>query len=126
MWFWRTTYNPTAYDDDWEDQPTQGGFYKWGLGVALPGLILAYGIAAVVMKETVFYDDRASMPLHGTNAIALGVAAISLAVFLHCHYFWGNIYDQAWFAVLGKIISMCGLITGLVMLIIRVGVLGIG
>ena len=29
----RFPYEPTAYDDDWEDQPGQGPQYKWGLGV---------------------------------------------------------------------------------------------
>ena len=53
-------------------------------------------------------------------------AAMSIAVFMHCHYFWGNIYNQAWFAVLGKIIAGCGFIAGLGIVIIRVGILGRG
>ena len=58
-------------------------------------------------------------------AIAFGAAAASAGVFLHCHYFRGNVYNQAWFAVLGKIVAACGFIAGVGTLIVRVGVLGI-
>ena len=65
------------------------------------------------------------MTLHGLNAVAIGIAFVSAAVFLHCHYFWGNIYNQAWFAVLGKIIGACGFIAGIGVVLVRNGVLGI-
>jgi len=120
---WRSPYNPTAYDDDWEDQPAQGPFYKWGLGVALPLLALCFGVYAIATRQAAY--GRVPMELHGPNAIAFGVAGISLGVFLHCHYFWGNVYNQAWFAVLGKIAAGCGFIAALGVLIVRVGVLGI-
>lgn len=123
MWWWRYPYNPGPYDDDLEDQPTQGWFYKWILGIAGPLALAAYGISAVITRQTEYGTDI-SMELHGVNAIACGIAVISAAVFMHCHYFWGNIYDQAWFAVLGKIISACGFIAGLAVLIVRVGLLG--
>jgi hypothetical protein len=125
MWH-RTPHNPGPYDDDWEDQPGQGPFYQWALGAAVPLLVLAYGVYVVVTQQASYgYGRRAPIHLHGLNAVALGVAAISVAVFLHCHYFWGNVYDQAWFAVLGKILAACGFIAGLGTLIVRVGVLGI-
>ena len=114
------------YDgDDLAGQPPDGSFYKWALGVVLPLVIMRFGGYAVYLQETVFTAGRGTMTLQGTNALAFGVAAISLGLFLHCHYFWGNIYDQIWFAVLGKIISICGFIGGLGVLIVRVGVLGL-
>jgi hypothetical protein len=121
--FGRLPHNPAAYDDDWEDQPAQGPFYQWGLGVALPLLILCFGTYAVATRQAAY--GQVPMQLHGLNAVAFGIAGISLGVFLHCHYFWGNIYNQAWFAVLGKIAAACGFITALAVLIVRVGVLGI-
>jgi hypothetical protein len=124
MW-WRFPHNPTAYDDDWEGQPTQGPFYQWGLGVVVPVIILGLGIHAIMTRQAE-YGSRVTMTLHGSNAVALGIAAASAALFLHCHYFWGNIYDQAWFAVLGKIVAACGVIAGLGIVIVRVGVFGIG
>ena len=51
---------------------------------------------------------------------------MSAAHFVHCHYFWGNVYNQAWLAVLGKIIGACGFIAGVAFVVIRNGVLGIG
>ena len=124
MW-WRLPHNPTANDDDWEDQPGQGTFYQWGLGVAVPLALIGYGIYAVAMQQITF-GSRISMTLHGLNAIAFGIAWVSAGVFVHCHYFWGNIFNQAWFAVLGKIIAGCGFIAGLVFVLVRNGVLGIG
>ncbi len=124
MWQ-RHPHNPTAYDDDWEGQPGQGWFYQWGLGLLLPVALIGYGIYGVAMQQ-ISFGGRVSMTLHGLNAIAFGIAWISAGIFVHCHYFWGNIFDQAWFAVLGKIIAACGFIAGLVFVLIRNGVLGIG
>ena len=116
----RYPYNPGAFGDGFEDQQAQGPFYKYFLGIALPVGILYYGVAAVVTRHAWMYGQYSTpMELRGMNAVAIGVAAISLGVFLHCHYFWGNIYNQAWFAVLGKIVSASGFIAGLVTLIVR-------
>jgi len=121
----RFPHNPTAYDDDWEDQPGQGFFYKWVLGVVVPLLIVIYGVHAVFRRETDFSGRGMTMTLHGMNAVSMGTAAISLGLFIHCHSFWGNIYNQAWFAVLGKILGAGGFIIGLVIVLVRAGVLGI-
>jgi hypothetical protein len=122
MW-WRFPHNPTAYDDDWEDQPGQGPFYQWGLGIILPLALIGYGAYAIAMQQISF--GRLPMTLHGLNAVAFGVAWISAGVFVHCHYFWGNIFNQAWFAVLGKIVAACGFIAALAFVLVRNGVLGI-
>lgn len=125
MWWWRLPHNPTPYDDDWEDQPSQGPLYQWGLGIVAALALVGYGSYAVTMQQITF-GNRISMTLHGLNAIAFGIAWISAGVFVHCHYFWGNIFNQAWFAVLGKIVAACGFIAGLVFVLVRNGVLGIG
>jgi hypothetical protein len=122
----RFPHDPTAYDDDWEDQPKQGPFYKWVLGGAIPLAVCLYGFHAIVTQRAEYGRPEMALPLLGWNAIAFGIAAVSLAIFFHCHYFWGNIYNQAWFAVLGKMIAGIGFIVGLGVLIVRVGLLGIG
>lgn len=124
MW-WRYPHNPTAYDDDWEDQPGQGPFYQWGLGVVLPLALIAFGIYAIAVRQ-ISFGGRISMTLHGLNAIAFGIACVSAGVFVHCHYFWGNVSNQAWFAVLGKVVAACGFIAALLFVLVRNGVLGIG
>ena len=123
MEWWRWPYNPGPYDDDFEDQPGQGGFYQFGLGIMLPLVIAIAGVYALVTQQAEY--GRVPLKLTGTNAIAFGVAAIAAAVFAHCHYFWGNIYNQAWFAVLGKILAACAFIAALGTIIVRVGVFGI-
>ena len=121
---WRFPHNPTAYDDDWEDQPGQGPFYQWLLGVAVPIGGLYSGLQSIFTEKFESFGQF-PMTLHGLNAIAAGVAVVSAAVFMHCHYFWGNIYSQVWFAVLGKIIAACGFISGIGVVLVRNGVLGI-
>jgi hypothetical protein len=101
------TNNPTAYDDG-EDQPGKGSSYLWGLGVVLPLLLVSYGLYAIIVRQ-IDFGGRITMTLRGPNAVAFGIAWCAAALFIHCHYFWGNIYNQAWFAVLGKIIAGCGL-----------------
>jgi hypothetical protein len=123
MW-WRTPHNPTAYDDDWEDQPGQSGFHQWILGLGLPIGILIYAVHIFVTRQAIMGDDNVNLDLRGRNAIAYGLAVASVAVMLHCHYFWGNLYNQAWIAVLGKILSILCFIAGLGYLIFQVGVLG--
>lgn len=120
----RDPHNPTPYDDDWEDQPAQSPFHQWGLGLLLPLLFAAYGLRAIINQQADF-TTQVSMTFHGPNAIAFGIAAIAAALFLHCHYFWGNLYNQAWFAVLGKIIAACAFIAALIFVLIHNGVLGI-
>jgi len=122
MW-WRSPHNPTAYDDDLEDQPAQGWFYQWVLGAALPAALVAFGFE-FLLTRTATLGGRYPLTLHGMNAIAIGIATISLAPFLHFHYFWGNVYNQAWWAVLGKIIGATGFIAGLAIAIVRLGIFG--
>jgi hypothetical protein len=122
----RSPYNPTPYDDDWEDQPRQSFFHMWVLGLMVPMGIAYYSVGAVIARHATFTGRGATMLLEGREAIALGIAWTSAAVFLHCHYFWGNVYNQAWGAVLGKIFGAAGFIAGMGFLIIRVGLLGKG
>lgn len=123
MW-WRYPHNPTAYDDDWEDQPAQGGFQQWILGIVLALVLIMYG-AHAVWTHQIEFGGRISMTLHGHNAVAFGMAWICAGVFIHCHYFWGNVFNQAWFAVLGKIMAACGFIACMAFVLVRNGVMGI-
>ena len=123
MWLpWRP-YNPSAYDDDFEGQPTQGPFYQWGLGLVLPIIAMCHGASALMAHAATVGQSRTV--LHGHTADAYGVAVLALAVFLHCHYFWGNIYDQIWFAVLGKIVSAATFIASLIYFCIHFGIFGL-
>ena len=125
MWFWRVPHNPSAYDDDFEGQPTQGWWHKWMLGIIAALAMIGWGLFALSTQHAILFSRNLQREtFHGPNALALGCAGASLGLFLHFHYFWGNIYDQAWFAVLGKVATLIGLIASLAFVIVRVGVLG--
>jgi hypothetical protein len=93
--------------------------------MAFPLAVAIYAIHVLFVRE-ISIGDRSSWTFHGLNAIAFGVAACAAALFTHGHYFWGNIYSQAWFAVLGKIIGACAFIAALIFVLVRNGVMGIG
>ncbi|HEY8750648.1 MAG TPA: hypothetical protein VIM11_21870 [Tepidisphaeraceae bacterium] len=120
---WRAPHNPTAYDDDFEGQPAQSPFHQWILGAAVPFCLLLYGVHVLWIRQAT-YSYHNTLVLHGLDALAYGIATISVALFLHFHYFWGNIYDQVWWAVLGKIISAAVFIISTAVILVRVGVLG--
>ena len=120
---WRYPHRATAYDDDFEDQPSQGAFYQWGLGMIVPLGLLIYGLIILHDQEAT-WGNEITMTLHDMNAVAYGVSVLSIAAFLHFHYFWGNIYEQIWFAVLGKILAACVFILSTGYLCFCVGVLG--
>ena len=114
----------TVYDDDFEDIPSSGPVAQYGGGVALPLMLVGYGIVCIIRRHAVLSGGRISLDLDGTKAVALATATIALGTFLHCHYFWGNIYHLSAWAVVGKILSAIAFIGGLGFLIVRVGVLG--
>jgi len=119
----RVNYNPSPYDADWEDIPSSGPFPKWFGGVIVPLVLMALGTICVISGHAVVGGDI-PLELHGPNAVALGIAAISIALFFHCHYFWGNIYHLSFLATLGKIISMLAFIGSLGYLLVCVGIFG--
>src|SRR5688500_1713390 len=126
MWT-RLPHNPSPYDDDWEDQPAHDSpFHKWGLGLLLPLALVAYGVWVYATGVATLREGHGSaITLRGPNATAWAVAAASVGLFLHCHYFWGAIYDQVWFAVLGKIAAAGAFCVAVFYVLVRVGVLGI-
>ena len=119
----RFPYNPTPYDDDFEDQPAQSWFHQWVLGATLPACFLSYGIRTILTGQAT-YTHHASIDLRGVDAVAYGVSTIASGVCLHFHYFWGNVFNQAWWAVLGKILAAAAFIASMGVVIIRVGVFG--
>ena len=94
------------------------------VGIVLPLVLIGYGIWCFAAGHGVLWGEYTRLDLYGIKAIALGTASLSLGIFLHCHYFWGNIYHLAPFAVAGKKISAVGFIGSLGYLIVRIGGLG--
>jgi len=125
MWFRTPNRHVSAYDDDWEDFPNGGPFGKWLGGMLLPLCAVAYGLSCLISGHGIFPGGQSGpMDLSGPSAVAFGTAVIAVGTFLHCHYFWGNIYHLSAWALLGKIVSLIAFIGGLGFLLVRVGVLG--
>ena len=123
MQFHRSSYEPTAYDDDGEDIPASGPIAKWIGGVIAPLMLAIYGIACVATHHAII-GWQMPLELFAARAVMAGIAAMSAGLFLHCHYFWGNIYHLSPWAVLGKILSLIGFIGSIGYLLVRVGIFG--
>jgi hypothetical protein len=119
----RPDYEPTAYDDDWESLPIAGPFAKYVGGLIAPLALATYGIATILQQHAIV-GSQITLELTGPNAVAIGIAAISIAGFLHCHYFWGNIDWLSFWATLGKILSLISFIASVGYLLIEVGIFG--
>ena len=89
---WHHRSEPSTYDDHWEDQPGQGPFHQWGLGVVGPLAIACCGGPAGPTRHVEF-GARIALTRSGVSAVAVGVAWCSAAAFVHCHYCCGNVYD---------------------------------
>ena len=114
----------TGNEDDFTDIPASGRFAKWFGGVISPLALLSHGIWVLVTRLGVFSSHGMTTELFGPNAVAFGIASVSIGTFLHFHYFWGNLYHLSAYAVLGKILSLVGFIGSTGYLMVRVGVLG--
>jgi hypothetical protein len=74
----------------------------------------------VVNRRAWLTGEYSWMKLSGKEAIALGIATIALAGFVHSHYFWGNV-DRFGNVpmVVGKVVSLIAMIGGLGYVIVR-------
>ena len=88
----RTPHYPSAYDDDWTDAPPPGFWPKWFGGVIVPVGFVAYGVYCLITGSAALTGEYLTQQLHGTQARALAIAYLGLGLFLHCHYYWGNVY----------------------------------
>lgn len=91
--------------DSLSNDAPQSPWAKWFGGMVVPLLIAIVGISNCISKQAVFSGDGADLNLHGKNAIAMGIALLSVSAFLHTHYFWGNLERMRQYSDFGKTIS---------------------
>jgi hypothetical protein len=116
----RVPHNPTAYDDDWEDVPAQGFWPMWFGGMAVPLAAVGFAVCCLVTGTATIGDSHGPpMVLRGPQATAAAVALVGVGLFLHCHYFWGNLFHLHWLATLGKIAGLLAFIAGSGYVIVR-------
>jgi hypothetical protein len=107
-----------AFDDD----PPSGFLPKWFGGAVIPVVIGLYGLSAIIAQKVNTPRRgyrRSGGELLGGDAIALGIAILGAAIFLHCHYFWGNTKNWAEYSILGKMIGAAVFVGGIGWLLVR-------
>jgi hypothetical protein len=107
-----------AFDDD----PPSGILAKWFGGAFVPAGIGLYALSAIISQEARLprrsYSSSAGLLLGG-DAVAYGIALLGAAIFVHCHYFWGNSKRLVEYFILGKMIGAAAFIGGVGWLLIR-------
>lgn len=92
--------------DSLSGSPPQTTWPKWFGGVAVPIIILYWGIKSCVTRTAFFFGQNgSSLDLIDGPAIAMGVAVISAGIFLHFHYFWGTLRKLYVLSYPGKLLS---------------------
>lgn len=88
---------------------------QWAVGVGLAAVLGAYAVSCLVTQRALFPRRRplGLVQLEGPGAIALGVAYLSVALFLHAHWFWSARPEAHIQAQFGKLVSLLGLVAGL-------------
>lgn len=98
------------------DSPPGGLFAKWFYGVLLPVGLWVYGASCCSAMQV----DWGQIPLKGISAVAYGIVWISIASFMHFHYFWGNVERLCGLSELGKMLAASSLGISLVYLLYRI------
>jgi hypothetical protein len=100
---------------------------KWIGGVILPPVMLGYAVMIFITRHAYvprYGRSGGSTDLYGDRAVALGVVVLSVALFVHLHCWWGNIYWRSTWPVVAKVIVATSFIVSLIYLFIRVSVPG--
>jgi len=92
--------------DRWSDPPPQTFWAKWVGGIFIPLLLTGYTAHAIILKTATMPGRGACLDLHGTDAVLFDCTVLSLAFFLHTHYFWGNQERLAKYSEGGKILAL--------------------
>jgi len=92
------------------NDPEPSFWGKWFGGLVVPVLLVYYGGRCCVLREAVLRGRGNVMTVYGAEAVALGLAWIFGALFLHFHYFWTTSPRLAYFSELGKIIAGAGFV----------------
>lgn len=81
-------------------------------GLAVPLVLLAGGLYCIITQHGMIVG-RGWHEVRGAGAVALGIAALGAALFLHTHAFWGAVSRLAIVHQLGRIAGALLFIGGL-------------
>lgn len=92
--------------DTLSGSPPDSPWAKWFGGIVAPFLIALAGVMFCITECAPFVPNECSgIETRGTTAFFTGLAWISVAFFLHFHYFWGNYARLEPFSDIGKVLS---------------------
>ena len=83
--------DPRPDDDGFAGPPRGGPLAVVGGGVVAPLAVAGYGVRCLLGGTATIAAGHVTGVVHGPDAAAVGVAAVSVAVLPHRHYFWGNV-----------------------------------
>jgi len=104
------TFGGEFEEDTWE---------MWLYGVIVPLPIAGLALLWIISRHADLHDHRNNIVLVGSDAVALGLTALSLALAMHFQYFWrlsvNPVLNQ--YYVAGKVVSLIGAIIGFLYII---------
>ncbi len=106
---------------DWITDPPRGGYAQmWVVGAGLAVLTFAYGVSCVITQRATVprVRVRAMGGMHqgmfteidGNAALAYGVLAVFVSLFIHFQWFWGNHPKLSRYYEIGKYGTLIGLL----------------
>lgn len=111
-------------DADIADLIPENGWTKWGMGGGLACLVFALGLVCIIHRSvTFYYESWVPFTIDGTDAVAIGMALLGLALLLHCHFFWSQTRRLGGLAEVGKAAALLISIISAAVLIVRMGIL---
>lgn len=92
---------------DFDDDSPSDAWSKWFMGIVVPVAIASYGLSGIVERQFTLYGRRGiRRPLTGWDAVAGGMAVISIAVFLHARYFMAHSTTISQYTELAKVAAL--------------------
>lgn len=108
--------------DDWGGAPAAGPWPKWFGGILVPLPLIVYAIVCLVTHRGFLPGRHTPLDLRDANAVALGISSMAAGMFLHLHYFWGNVCPSSHLPGIGKTLALIAFIGSLGYVIVRITV----
>jgi hypothetical protein len=106
----RINGEPLNSAGDLADTTDASPFGQWFTGVGMAVLVAIYAAHCLLNQYAVLPSRYRLVEYHGLAATSLGSLYLSIAVFMHLHFFWTASPRYWGYAQLGKLIAAAGMI----------------
>jgi hypothetical protein len=83
-------------------------FKRWALGVIAASCLLFYGVQGLILRNSFIPGRHTRWVVTGSEAVAVSLCYLSLAIFLHVYFFWENRDRLAGYREALTIVSLVG------------------